>query len=92
MKYNLTPENKKHHHPDLSTYRLMKAQQRRAATVNFQNEMAEAHRRANKRLHLMQVNSMLYGRLSPGMRNSLTYRKAALEREVANSLLPLNSR
>ena len=89
MKCNLAPSpKKKRKSPALSTYRLMKAQMRRAATVNFQNDMPEAHRNANRKLQIKQVESMLYDRLSPGMRSSLIYRKAALEREVANSLLP----
>ena len=88
MKYNLTPQVKKRKSPALSTYRLMKAQMRRAATVNFQNDMQEAHRNANRKLQIKQVESMLYDRLTPGIRSSLIYRKAALEREVANSLLP----
>lgn len=50
--------------------------------------MNEAHRRANKKLELMQAESLLYGRLQPGMRDRLTYRKAQLEQELAKSMLP----
>ena len=75
----------------VSAYRLMKAQQRRAATVNFQNEMQEAHRRANKKLELMQLNSMLYRRPQPDMIHNqqyLAHRRQALLREIANGMLP----
>ena len=75
----------------VSAYRLMKAQQRRAAAVNFQNEMQEAHRRANKKLELMQLNSMLYGRPQPGFVHNqqyLAHRKQALLQELANGMLP----
>ena len=89
MKYALVPRApRKKKSPALSTYRPVKSQMRRAAMVNFQNDLQEAHRNANRKLQLMQVNSMPYDRLSPGMRNSLMYRKGVLEREVANSLLP----
>ena len=50
--------------------------------------MNAAHRRANKKLELMQAESLLYGRLQPGMRDRLTYRKAQLEQELAKSMLP----
>ena len=75
----------------VSVYRLMKAQQRRAATANFQNETAEANRRHNKKLELAQLDSVLFSRPQPGMIHNqqfMAHRRQALLAELANSLLP----
>ena len=65
----------------VSVYRLMKAQQRRAATANFQNEMAEANRCHNKKLELAQLDSVLFSRPQPGMVHNqqfMAHRRQAL--------------
>ncbi len=84
----LVPPNPKKEVPALSVWEQIKKQRRHITVANFQNEMNEAHRRANKKLELMQAESLLYGRLQPGMRDRLTYRKAQLEQELAKSMLP----
>ena len=74
----------------LSTYRLMRAQQRRAATANFQNEMQEATRRHNKKLEVERITGILTSR-QPGMlhlQQYLAHRRQALLGEIASSMLP----
>ena len=73
----------------LSTYRLMRAQQRRAATANFQNEMQEATRRHNKKLEVERITGILTSR-QPGMLHNqqyLAHRRQALLGEIASSML-----
>ncbi len=86
---SLVPPNpKKKAIPALSVWEQIKKERRHSTVANFQNEMNEAHRRANKKLELMQAESLLYGRLTPGMRDRPTYRKAQLEHDLAKSMLP----
>ena len=85
---SLVPPNPKKRIPALSVWRQIQKQRRHSTVANFQNEMNEAHRRANKKLELMQAESLLYGRLTPGMRDRLTYRKSQLEHDLAKSMLP----
>ena len=73
----------------LSTYRLMRAQQRRAATANFQNEMQEATRRHNKKLEVERITGILTS-TQPGMLHNqqyLAHRRQALLGEIASSML-----
>lgn len=73
----------------LSVYRLMRAQQRRATTANFQNEMQEANRRHDKKVELSRL--VLHSRLQPGMvqnQQYIVHRRQALLAELANSMLP----
>ena len=85
---SLVPPNPKKRIPALSVWRQIQKQRRHSTVANFQNEMNAAHGRANKKLELMQAESLLYGRLTPGMRDRLTYRKAQLEHELAKSMFP----
>ena len=85
---SLVPPNPKKKIPARSVWKQIKKQRRHITVANFQNEMNEAHQRANKKLELMQAESLLSGRLQPGMRDRLTYRKAQLGQELAKSTLP----
>ena len=86
---SLVPPNpKKKAIPALSVWEHIQKQRKHSTVANFQNEMNAAHRRANKKLELMQAESLLYGRLTPGTRDRLTYRKAQLEHELVKSMLP----
>ena len=71
----------------LSTYRLMRAQQRRAVTANCQNKMQEATRRRDKKLEVERSTDILTSR-QPGMRQQyLQHRQQALLGEIAISVL-----
>ena len=48
--------------------------------------MEAADRRSNARADQRTIEHMIYGRLSPGMRQSLKLRHAALQQEIAANL------
>ena len=73
----------------LSTYRLMRAQQPRAATANFQNKIQEATRRHDKKLEVERITGILTPR-QPGVFHNqqyLAHRRQALLGEIASSML-----
>ena len=67
-------------------HEVIKRAQDRSSHTNFMNELHEMERRRNYRLQLAQVNDMLYGKLTPGMRESLRHRRVALEKKVKDHL------
>ena len=65
---------------------VIKKAQDRATHTNFMNELRNMERRREYRLQLAQVNDMLYGKLTPGMRESLGHRRKALEKKIKDHL------
>ena len=65
---------------------VIKKAQDRATHTNFMNDLRNMERRREYRLQLAQVNNMLYGNLTPGMRDSLRHRRKALQRKMKDHL------
>ena len=61
---------------------VIKRAQERGTRTNFMNELHAMERRRNYRLQLAQVNDMIFGNLTPGMRENLGHRKKALEKNL----------
>ena len=64
----------------------IKRAQDRATRTAFQNELREMERRRLYRLQLAQVHSMLYDKLTPGMRESLRHRRDQLKARLKDHL------
>ena len=58
----------------------------RRAQALLRHQMEAADRRSNARADQRVIERMIYGRLSPGVRESLKLRHAALQREIAANL------
>ena len=67
-------------------HEVIKRAQERSTHTNFMNELHEMERRRNYRLQLAQVNNMIYGKLTPGMRESLGHRRKAIEKKMKDHL------
>ena len=65
---------------------VIKRAQDRATHTNFQNDMKAMERRRMYRLQLAQVESMLYDKLTPGMRANLGHRRKKLEERIKETL------
>ena len=63
-------------------HQVIKRAQERVTHTNFMNEMHAMERRRNNRLQLTQVNSLLYDKLTPGMRENLGHRRKELEKQL----------
>ena len=63
-------------------HQVIKRAQERVTHTNFINEMHAMERRRNNRLQLAQVNDMIYGNLTPGMRANLGHRRKELEKKI----------
>ena len=63
-------------------HEIIKRAQDRGTHTNFMNEMHEMERRRNYRLQLAQVDDMIYGKLTPGMRENLGHRRRDLEKKI----------
>ena len=63
-------------------HQVIKRAQERVTHTNFINEMHQMERRRNNRLQLAQVNDMIYGKLTPGMRANLGHRRRELEKKI----------
>ena len=70
--------------PELSE--LIKRAETRVSRTNFMNDMKAMERRRAYRLQLAQVNSMLFDKLSPGMRENLGHRRKKLEARMKETL------
>ena len=70
--------------PELSE--IIKRAEARVSRTNFMNDMKAMERRRAYRLQLAQVNSMLYDKLSPGMRENLGHRRKRLEAKMKETL------
>ena len=62
---------------------VIKRAQERGTRTNFMNELHAMERRRNYRLQLAQVNDMIFGNLTPGMRENLGHRRKALEKNLS---------
>ena len=67
-------------------HEVIKRAQDRSTHTNFMNELHAMERRRNYRLQLAQVNNMIYGKLTPGMRESLGHRRKDLEKKMKDHL------
>ena len=73
-------------HKPIKLDTAIKRARERVTRTNFMNELHEMERRRNYRLQLAQVSNMLYGKLTPGMRQSLGHRRKALEKNMKDHL------
>ena len=64
----------------------IKRARERVSHTNFMNELREAERKRLYRLQLAEVHSMLYDKLTPGMRENLGHRRKELEKKVKQHL------
>ena len=64
----------------------IKRARERVTHTNFMNELREAERKRLYRLQLAEVHSMLYDKLTPGMRENLGHRRKELEKKVKQHL------
>ena len=63
-------------------HEVIQQAEERATHTNFMNEMHAMERRRNYKLQLGELNDMIYGNLTPGMRDSLTHRRKELKKKV----------
>ena len=63
-------------------HQVIKRAQDRVTHTNFMNELHAMERRRGNRLQLAQLNSMLYDKLTPGMRENLGHRRRELEKKL----------
>ena len=64
---------------------IIRAQERGGRT-NFMNELHAMGRRRNYRPQLAQINNMIFGNLTPGMRENLGHRRKALVKKMQDHL------